>query len=62
MDFFQVHFEDTPVPVENVLGVVGGGFGVAMEILNNGRFSMGSAGAGESTFEVYVQITIILCN
>ncbi|XP_035675471.1 complex I assembly factor ACAD9, mitochondrial-like isoform X4 [Branchiostoma floridae] len=41
-----VHFEDTPVPVENVLGEVGGGFKVAMNILNGGRFSMGSSGAG----------------
>ncbi|XP_012290435.2 complex I assembly factor ACAD9, mitochondrial [Aotus nancymaae] len=42
----EVHFEDTKVPVENVLGEVGGGFKVAMDILNSGRFSMGSAVAG----------------
>ncbi|XP_071806222.1 complex I assembly factor ACAD9, mitochondrial-like [Asterias amurensis] len=42
----EVHFENTPVPVENVLGEVGGGFKVAMNILNSGRFSMGSSGAG----------------
>lgn len=42
----EVHFEDTPVPIENVLGEVGGGFKVAMNILNSGRFSMGSSGAG----------------
>ncbi|XP_066203510.1 complex I assembly factor ACAD9, mitochondrial [Saccopteryx leptura] len=42
----EVHFENTKVPVENVLGEVGGGFKVAMNILNSGRFSMGSAVAG----------------
>ena len=39
-------FEDTPVPAENVLGEVGDGFKVAMNILNSGRFSMGSSAAG----------------
>nr|XP_017531429.2 complex I assembly factor ACAD9, mitochondrial isoform X1 [Manis javanica] len=42
----EVHFENTRVPVENVLGEVGGGFKVAMNILNSGRFSMGCAVAG----------------
>ncbi|XP_060095830.1 complex I assembly factor ACAD9, mitochondrial-like [Heteronotia binoei] len=42
----EVHFENTKVPIENVLGEVGGGFKVAMNILNSGRFSMGSASAG----------------
>ncbi|XP_012587579.1 PREDICTED: acyl-CoA dehydrogenase family member 9, mitochondrial [Condylura cristata] len=42
----EVHFENTKVPVENVLGEVGGGFKVAMNILNSGRFSMGTAVAG----------------
>lgn len=41
----EVHFEDTKVPVENVLGEVGGGFKLAMNILNSGRFSMGSLSA-----------------
>lgn len=43
----QVFFDNTPVPMENVLGEVGGGFKVAMQILNSGRFSMGSSGAGQ---------------
>lgn len=34
------------IPVENVLGEVGGGFKVAMAILNNGRFGMGAALTG----------------
>ncbi|XP_038265392.1 complex I assembly factor ACAD9, mitochondrial [Dermochelys coriacea] len=42
----EVHFDNTKVPVENVIGEVGGGFKVAMNILNSGRFSMGSASAG----------------
>ncbi|KAK7488577.1 hypothetical protein BaRGS_00020194 [Batillaria attramentaria] len=42
----EVHFDNTPVPVENVLGEVGSGFKLAMNILNSGRFSMGSSGAG----------------
>ncbi|XP_045668252.1 complex I assembly factor ACAD9, mitochondrial [Ursus americanus] len=41
-----VHFENTRVPIENVLGEVGGGFKVAMSTLNSGRFSMGSMVAG----------------
>ncbi|CAL4070634.1 unnamed protein product, partial [Meganyctiphanes norvegica] len=41
----QVFFDNTPVPMENVLGEVGGGFKVAMQILNSGRFSMGSSSA-----------------
>ncbi|XP_074644611.1 complex I assembly factor ACAD9, mitochondrial-like [Tubulanus polymorphus] len=42
----QVHFDNTPVPVSNVLGEVGNGFKLAMNILNSGRFSMGAGVAG----------------
>ncbi|XP_026999778.2 complex I assembly factor ACAD9, mitochondrial [Tachysurus fulvidraco] len=42
----EVAFENTKVPIENVIGEVGGGFKIAMNILNSGRFSMGSASAG----------------
>jgi len=42
----EVTYDNVPVPLENVVGEVGGGFKVAMNILNSGRFSMGSAGAG----------------
>ncbi|XP_036099263.1 complex I assembly factor ACAD9, mitochondrial isoform X2 [Molossus molossus] len=42
----EVHFENTQVPIENVLGEVGGGFKVAVSILNSGRFSMGSCVVG----------------
>ncbi|KAL8589389.1 hypothetical protein ACOMHN_021541 [Nucella lapillus] len=42
----EVHFDNTPIPLQNVLGEVGSGFKLAMNILNSGRFSMGSSGAG----------------
>merc|ERR1712048_884752 len=42
----EVYFENTPVPVENVLNNPGDGFKVAMQILNNGRFGMGAALSG----------------
>ncbi|XP_014680993.1 PREDICTED: acyl-CoA dehydrogenase family member 9, mitochondrial-like [Priapulus caudatus] len=42
----ELHFDATPVPTCNVLGDVGSGFKLAMNILNSGRFSMGSSGAG----------------
>lgn len=32
----EVYFENVKIPVENVLGEVGEGFKVAMQILNNG--------------------------
>ncbi|RVE72495.1 hypothetical protein OJAV_G00042260 [Oryzias javanicus] len=42
----EVSFDNVPVPVENVIGEIGGGFKIAMNILNSGRFSMGSSCAG----------------
>ena len=42
----EVYFENVPVPLENVLGGVGNGFKVAMQILNNGRFGMGATLSG----------------
>ncbi|XP_051975333.1 very long-chain specific acyl-CoA dehydrogenase, mitochondrial-like [Xyrauchen texanus] len=42
----EVYYENVRVPVENVLGEVGGGFKVAMNILNNGRFGMAAALSG----------------
>ncbi len=43
----EVFFDNVKVPVENVLGEVGGGFKVAMHILNNGRFGMAGALSGD---------------
>uniref|UniRef100_A0A3B1K3X2 Very long-chain specific acyl-CoA dehydrogenase, mitochondrial n=1 Tax=Astyanax mexicanus TaxID=7994 RepID=A0A3B1K3X2_ASTMX len=42
----ELYFENVRVPAENVLGEVGGGFKVAMNILNNGRFGMAAALSG----------------
>ncbi|KAM4843193.1 very long-chain specific acyl-CoA dehydrogenase, mitochondrial [Thomomys bottae] len=42
----EVYFDGVRVPSENVLGEVGGGFKVAMYILNNGRFGMAATLAG----------------
>ncbi|XP_054268375.1 very long-chain specific acyl-CoA dehydrogenase, mitochondrial [Macrosteles quadrilineatus] len=42
----EVYFEDCKIPAENVLGGVGQGFKVAMNILNNGRFGMAAALSG----------------
>jgi alkylation response protein AidB-like acyl-CoA dehydrogenase len=42
----MVYFENVKVPVENVIGEVGKGFKVAMEILNNGRLSTSTASFG----------------
>lgn len=43
---FQVYYDNVKIPVENVLGGVGNGFKVAMNILNNGRFGMAAALSG----------------
>jgi butyryl-CoA dehydrogenase len=42
----QIIFEDTPVPVENVLGKVGDGFKVAMSTLDGGRIGIASQAVG----------------
>merc|ERR1712223_1156175 len=42
----EVYFENTPIPVENVIGKPGEGFKVAMQILNNGRFGIAAALSG----------------
>lgn len=42
----EVYYDNVKVPVENVIGGVGNGFKVAMNILNNGRFGMAAALSG----------------
>ncbi|WP_227397007.1 acyl-CoA dehydrogenase family protein [Jeotgalibacillus aurantiacus] len=44
----SVILEDCFVPVENLLGEVGRGHVIALNVLNLGRFNLGSAGAGVS--------------
>lgn len=41
-----LHFNDVRVPPENVLGEPGQGFHIAMDVLNNGRLSLGTGAAG----------------
>ncbi|XP_062239995.1 very long-chain specific acyl-CoA dehydrogenase, mitochondrial [Platichthys flesus] len=42
----EVYFDNVRVPADCLLGEVGGGFKVAMNILNNGRFGMAAALCG----------------
>uniref|UniRef100_A0A2L2Y0C1 Very long-chain specific acyl-CoA dehydrogenase, mitochondrial n=1 Tax=Parasteatoda tepidariorum TaxID=114398 RepID=A0A2L2Y0C1_PARTP len=42
----EVFFDDVKVPVENLIGEVGDGFKIAMNILNNGRFGMAACLSG----------------
>lgn len=42
----EVYYDNVKIPLENVLGGVGNGFKVAMNILNNGRFGMAAGMAG----------------
>jgi len=41
-----LYFNDVRVPPENVLGEPGEGFHIAMEVLNNGRLSLGTGSVG----------------
>ncbi|MFC5649766.1 acyl-CoA dehydrogenase family protein [Paenibacillus solisilvae] len=43
-----IYFDDTPVPVENVLGQVGKGHLIAFNILNIGRFKLAAACVGSA--------------
>ena len=45
-DLRRLHFRDVRVPPENVLGEPGHGFQIAMQVLNNGRMSLGSGSVG----------------
>ncbi|KAF8770359.1 Very long-chain specific acyl-CoA like protein [Argiope bruennichi] len=42
----EVFFDDVRIPAENLIGEVGDGFKIAMNILNNGRFGMAACMAG----------------
>lgn len=42
----QINFEDSPVPVENMLGQIGEGFKVAMTTLDGGRIGIASQAVG----------------
>jgi acyl-CoA dehydrogenase family protein 9 len=49
-----LYFDGVRVPAENVLGTVGGGFKVAMGILNNGRLGLaaGAVGAAQQVMKL----------
>src|SRR4029079_8565953 len=42
----ELFFDDVKVPKENILGDVGRGFKVAMEVLNSGRLGLASGSLG----------------
>ncbi|MFC1492753.1 acyl-CoA dehydrogenase family protein [candidate division KSB1 bacterium] len=41
-----LYFDNVKVPVENMLGEIGGGFRIAMEVLNTGRLGLGAGCIG----------------
>jgi alkylation response protein AidB-like acyl-CoA dehydrogenase len=45
-DLRRIYFNDVKVPAENVLGEPGEGFRLAMQVLNNGRLSLGTGSVG----------------
>ena len=47
-DLRPLYFKDVRVPPENVLGAPGEGFRIAMQVLNNGRLSLGTGSVGLS--------------
>ena len=48
----QVFFENTPVPIENLLGEREGGFSMALNILNTGRIKLAAGTNGGSKFAI----------
>ena len=56
-DVRHLYYNDIRVPPENVLGEPGEGFQVAMEVLNNGRLSLGtgSVGAAKKFLDVAIE-------
>ncbi|KAM3719535.1 Very long-chain specific acyl-CoA dehydrogenase [Dirofilaria immitis] len=46
----EVYFDNTKVPVDNLLGAEGEGFKLAMNILNNGRFGIPASCTGSMKF------------
>jgi acyl-CoA dehydrogenase family member 9 len=45
-DLRPLYFRDVRIPPENVLGEAGDGFRIAMQVLNNGRLSLGTSCVG----------------
>ena len=56
-DLRHLYYRDIRVPAENVLGEPGEGFKIAMQILNNGRLSLGTGcvGAAKQFLDLAIQ-------
>jgi alkylation response protein AidB-like acyl-CoA dehydrogenase len=52
----QVFFENTPVPVENLLGEQGKGHYIAFNALNIGRFKLGAMAMGGSKYAIDISV------
>lgn len=48
----EVFFDDCKIPAENLIGEVGDGFKIAMNILNNGRFGMSACLSGTMRYAI----------
>ncbi len=55
-----LYFQNTRVPVANVLGEAGRGFKVAMEVLNNGRMGLAAGALGAS--KKLIAMAVARCN
>ena len=55
----EIFFDDVRVPVENVIGEVGRGFKVAMEVLNNGRIGLAAGAIGNN--KRLIQLAVERC-
>lgn len=56
----SLYFDDVKVPAANVLGEVGRGFKVAMEVLNNGRLGLAAGSVGGS--KRLISMAVARCN
>ena len=56
----ELFFDDTRVPVGNVLGEAGSGFKVAMQVLNNGRFGLAAGCIGNN--KKLIELVTERCN
>lgn len=52
----ELFFEDVKVPAANVIGEVGRGFKVAMEVLNNGRLGLASGAVGNCKHLIHLAV------
>ncbi|MCP9261594.1 Very long-chain specific acyl-CoA dehydrogenase, mitochondrial [Dirofilaria immitis] len=56
----EVYFDNTKVPVDNLLGAEGEGFKLAMNILNNGRFGIPASCTGSMKFCIQKRLLYML--